>query len=143
MRSRFAVLFLAVVLLGAASANADPVRGPQDSTLPSHLVCIPEDSEAGQKIEITQFNSDDAEWNMDGNFMGRTKDNLMYRIGFSNECDNDYSLLFFTDDLLALAVQKSKTVTGLLRFWNADVPENRTVHMTCTVAQSPAGTRPE
>jgi hypothetical protein len=120
--------------------------GPNDdfSVLPVKIKCTSKaKSQEAKKFEIDDLDSDrpdstisDASM-MDVDIKGKT-----YSVGFSNECDNSYSLTFKVADLVKLKSRKFKFVIGELDYFDSWLSEangdegeteNEKVSVYCTL----------
>lgn len=117
-------------IIAQQTAFADPMPSAAErANLPAGISCTTPDTvaygasadEPGATLEISLLNSADESpmWNNDGASMGMEFNPGSVAIYFSNGCDNDYNFVFVTNDLIALAKDKSVTIRGLLRFENA------------------------
>jgi hypothetical protein len=107
---------------------------------PATIVCqVPSRNSAFAAKEIKIIAFDTAEpkaEGLDGGLLDPLEaDQFSTRFIFSNECDNYFSFLFFTDDLEKLAKGKLTRVTGLVQASEADDPpgERRAEPVSCSV----------
>lgn len=78
----------------------------------------------------------------DQGLMEPLEETYLVQLGFSNECDNSYGLIFYGSDLQLLNEGKVKSVKGLLNYSSVDLDErlgiegestSETMQVDCTL----------
>lgn len=140
---RILAFVVSFFIISQQAAFADPMPSAAErAKLPAGISCTTPDTvaygsssdETGAALKISSLNSatESPEWNNDGSSMGMEMSPGSVAIYFSNGCDNDYNFVFVTDDLIALAKDKTVEIRGLLRFANAfDGGAEMTTVVTC------------
>jgi hypothetical protein len=125
-----------------------PVAARAERRVPQRPVAVaceaPLANEMARSFRITRFDTKEPGTNLDARIDGEIGVDPM-RVEFcaNNGCDNSYCFVFFTDDLDLLARGKTKEVTGLMNYFNAemtgeDFEFGQTVPFTCRVTEPTA-----
>lgn len=120
-------------------ATPDPAKEAKEyedqiiQSLPENLECSAKLSKKNESFKIEKLNTGKPAVSIKDaphSYVKATDDSIL--ISASNECDNSYRFVFFTDDLKnAQQNAQRKEVTGLLLFWNNFVEGTKTVVVTC------------
>lgn len=127
-------------LVGAASLDRDTLK-----KLPKAIACkgaikgVPE-------FTLKKLNTKSPEDSFpDASTMDYTVNGLLVTYGSSNECDNSYSVVFYSEDLIKLNTGNVDQVTGLVSYFNTDLSdslgddasgnESETLPVTCVATK--------
>lgn len=131
---------LALLLVGTF-AHADEAQ----YQLPEKINCTSKGrAENVRSFSISKLNTSRPDISIpDAGLMEELEDTYAVQLGFSNECDNSYSVFLYGSDLSDLREGKLKSVNGLLNYSNEDLdysyndqkPHEETVVLTCTLAK--------
>lgn len=111
------------------------------SALPAGLRCEAETrNEMASRFELRDLNTARPRSNLDAAFEGAiVVGPTVTEFNANNGCDNNYDWVFFSDDLALLAKGKVKRITGLMKFFNADMQckdadcaETETARVSCS-----------
>jgi hypothetical protein len=94
--------------------------------LPAKLVCkaATASSKLARSFRIEKLDTKQPETTIeDAELLDLSADQSLVQVSFSNQCDNDYSFVFFTTDLQALTDGSLKEVKGLLNYFNAQLTD--------------------
>ncbi len=112
--------------------------------MPANLTCKGDIAGIEGSFDITGFNTLDKRevLGLDVSTEPADVDNSVIRFWSSNECDNSYTFVFFTDDLRALQLGQLKEVNAFVNYYNADVLgsddtqktyASKTINVTCSL----------
>ncbi len=135
-RMMMTAVFLATGLFSASfgpAVRADEPAEPAFQTLiPDALTCRLEKRSGriahGRVFHLTDLRSEQVQADLlDQNYMNGSFSYAGVVLGFSNECDNDYTVFLGGTDLVGLARGERTSITGSLHYQGADFLEVHTL----------------
>jgi hypothetical protein len=130
---KFILLVVAILSSQLAFAKPKPAENIQ-AKFPKVLICNAEIiGLENNELVIKALQSDQPTSNLYDaapNFFSVDSD--LTRIGFSNECDNYFSVVFFTDNLLRWQ-DDNNSIVGMVNYQQADMDAPVTVPITCSI----------
>jgi hypothetical protein len=113
-----------------------------NTELPSKIKCVAANvtSSSVKQFDVTGLNTGKPDSTIvDTSLLEMGEDGGTTIVSFSNECDNSYSLSFYTQDLIDLKNKKVNKVRGVLNYADVELSEttnseeSETSLLTCTL----------
>jgi hypothetical protein len=119
-----------LTLLAAGTALAEP-------RLPDHLTCTSQAVyKEVQRFEIRHINSESLETSIyDASTADMDSNGSVTNFSFSNECDNSFDMVFFTQNLWQLTDKSATSVRGLIYYSTPEISDEfqETIAVDCTL----------